>query len=444
MAEKNLKNFQYYADLYDAYTVEKCRRTEQLFNKPSKPVPEDSKLTKREKEGIERLARELMLHYEIGERYINRERQIREWMEADKKKDDLYESAQAPEDIRCLTCRNKLKPTFKELWSDSEKGDRVLFMYDCPNKCLPRRAFFSDGEEWRVKPTLCTQCNTPVKTETNDTGKKLITTDICSSCGYVETDEYEWSHKKDKDDFDPDFAKDRNRFCLSDEEGKKYQQEKWQLENLARISKEWEEEKKRREEKLEENPKGFHLDGVGYTCFICGQNTCEKEDNWYDQYGIKCLICQKAIYEGEIPATLASDKDSWYSKYDLKSCFNLTTQALRKWVKEGIIKSRIVSHYGNGTHTELFLIEDNKDFLPPKDMVKSQWIKNKIDGKEYQHPEPWYKFVDPFEHLKGYKIMDHMRLVPPEEVKAKEEEKKKKAEEKRIRREQKKANQPKI
>jgi hypothetical protein len=439
--EKHLKSHQYYSDLYDRGTVEDCRRIERICDKPT-PLPEDSKLSEKEARGVEAWAKKLYLRGTMGERYLKKSETIREWTDRDKKRDELLENAQPPEDIRCLTCRNRLSVTFKDLQSDEKKGDRVFFMFDCPNKCLPRRAFFSDGEEWRVKPTLCLHCSTELDKKMDDDGKKLVTTLTCPKCGYVEKEEYEWHSKKD-DDFDPDFAKDRDRFCMTAEEGAEYSDEKYRMEQLARLGKEFEEEQKRRDEKLKENPKGFHLDGVGYGCFICGDHTKEG-DNWYDEYGIKCLVCQKAIDNGEIPASLAKEKDSWYTRYDFEHYFNVTSPALRKWVKEGIVKSRTVSQYGKGVHTELFLIEDNKDFLPPKDMLKSQSVKTRgKDGKDYYHMEDWYKFVDPFEHLKGYRIMNHLRVVPPEEMKAREEEQKKKDEARRLRREQMKANRPK-
>lgn len=179
---------------------------------------------------------------------------------------------------------------------------------------------------------------------------------------------------------------------------------------MKKFMEEWDEEQKRRTEKLKENPKGFHLEGRGYTCAICHNGTLEG-DNWYDEYGIKCLVCQKAIDEGEIPAILAKDKDLWYTKYDIEHCFNVKGPALRSWVRKGIIKSRTISHYGKGSWYELFLIEDNEGFLPPKKLVESHSVHEKKDCKTWTRIEPWYKFVDPVEHLKGYKIMDYLRVV---------------------------------
>ncbi len=426
---KYLKSHQHYSDLYDRHTVEQCRRTEESSKNRETDPPESKKVTREQAVKIKSAALQWYLHVETGERYLNKATRIQEWMDADKKRDDLLENAQAPDDIRCLTCRSRLKPTYTHLWTELDKEDRVLFMYDCPNNCLPRRSFFSDGEELRSKPDLCPKCEMALKKEITDDGKKIITTLTCPKCKYTNTDEYVWTHKKE-DEVDENFATDRDRFCLTDEEGEKYRQEKFSLEQLGKLMEEFKETDNKRAEKLKENPKGFHLDGAGYTCFICGNSTPEG-DNWYNEYGIKCLVCQKAIDGGEIPASLAKDKDSWYSKWELGDRFNLESPTLRKWIKEGIIKARTVSNFGKGVHVELFLLEDNKKFLPPKKLVESQTVAEKKDGKTWHRMEPWYRFVDPFKYLKGYGIMKHMRVVPPEEVAAREAEEKRRWEEKR-------------
>lgn len=123
------------------------------------------------------------------------------------------------------------------------------------------------------------------------------------------------------------------------------------------------------------------------------------------------MICQKAIDRKEIPGSLAKNKDDWYSKYDLESRFCLKGSALKKFVKEGILKSRVVKSEGNRVHVELFLIKDNKDTLPPKKLTESHMVREDKDGTTWHHMEPWYRFVDPYEHLKGYKIMDYLRVV---------------------------------
>lgn len=181
--------------------------------------------------------------------------------------------------------------------------------------------------------------------------------------------------------------------------------------------------------KLEEFPKGFLLEG-GYSCIICKQGGNNCGGIWHDKYGHKCMTCQKAINRKEVPASIATKEDSWYSAYDLERCFNIKGPTLRNWVKQGILKPRTITNNGKGVHMQLFLIKDNKDTLPPKKMVKSQMVKETKDGQDWFHSEPWYRFVNPHEYLKEYKIMDYLRVIPPEEMKAREEAEKKKREEK--------------
>lgn len=166
----------------------------------------------------------------------------------------------------------------------------------------------------------------------------------------------------------------------------------------------------KRKLKLEENPRGFHLEGIGYTCFIC-RDSISNEETWYDKWGIKCLTCQKAIDTKIIPASTAKNENSWYSTYDLESRFNINRHAMCRFVKEGILKPRIVPNDCGRPHAYLFLMKDNKDVLPPKKLTQSELVKEaKEDGSEWFHLEPWYKFVDPFEHLKGYKIVDYLKF----------------------------------
>ena len=169
----------------------------------------------------------------------------------------------------------------------------------------------------------------------------------------------------------------------------------------------------KRKLRLKDSPKGFHLEGVGYTCFIC-KNSISNEETWYDKWGIKCLICQKAIDKKIIPASVAKNENSWYSKYDLESRFNIDRHAMKRFVKKGILKPRIVPNDSGRPHAYLFLIKDNKNTLPPKKLTESHMVAEEKDGKAWHHLEPWYKFVDPFEHLKGYKIMNYLKFTSKE------------------------------
>ena len=163
--------------------------------------------------------------------------------------------------------------------------------------------------------------------------------------------------------------------------------------------------------KLKEIPKGFHLEGNGYTCMICG-NYISNEETWYDKWGVKCLICQKAIDKRLIPGSIAKNKKNWYSVYDLEDRFNIDKYGMKQFIKAGILKPRIVPNNNGTPHVYIFLIKDNADTLPPKKLTESKLVKEvKEDGTEWFHSEPWYKFANPFEHLKGYKIMDYLQFT---------------------------------
>lgn len=170
-----------------------------------------------------------------------------------------------------------------------------------------------------------------------------------------------------------------------------------------------------RKKKLEENPKGFHLEGEGYSCFICGTSV-SNEQTWYDKHGIKCLTCQSAIDKKVIPASAASDKDGWYSTHDLEHSFFINRFGIRKLVKEGLLKPRIVPGAGGGIHCQLFLIKDHKDVLPPKELTKWPMVKVQKDGEDWYHSEPWFMHADVKELLKGYKILEYYGVLEEKHI----------------------------
>lgn len=241
---KYLKSKQEYIDLYDRLTVQDCRWREN-FHKNSKPSEE---LAEKVSEKFYRGVSDIALHYDLlyttVQWYEDKEKTITEWMDRDRRRDELYENAEAPENIRCLTCHSLISPSSKILFDGrDEKKDRVLFMYDCPNKCLPHRAFFDDGEEYKTSPHLCPKCSSVMKRENERLeDKKIITTETCTSCGHTETDEMVLTEKKEE--LDPDFEKDRQRFCLSGDLLTKSLEEKSQLEGMARFMDEWKEKEK--------------------------------------------------------------------------------------------------------------------------------------------------------------------------------------------------------
>lgn len=412
----HLKDRQEYLDRYDRFTVERCRRIDRSYNDDIDPKSlKDKKITKKEAKQVNKWAHDMQLYFEKGERYANRDKTVQEWMDADRKKDEMYESAEPPENVRCLTCRNRLTPIFKELMSNLDKEDRILFMFECPNKCLPRRAFYADGEEWRSKPDLCPHCDKPLVVTMKDDGKVSTTTYSCAKCKYKRSEDYTWRHKED--DYDENFATDRDKYCLTEEEGKEYLDAKWSLEGLTKITKEFQEEEKKKQERLKEEPNGFAVEGYGgSSCSLCGQYN-QDGDFWYDKWGVKCLVCQRAIDKKEIPGSLMKFRDSWYSNFDIQNRFNLKSPTIQKWIRQGILKARTISHYGKGTWSQVFLIKDNEDFLPPKKFTDSRGYSFVKDGKTWHTSAEWYKYADLRKKVEKYKIMNYIKVVEVEKEK---------------------------
>jgi len=246
----HLEPKQHYIDQYDKLTVERCRRLERTHKETSKEeikIPKGEKISKKEAERAHVMAHNLMMYFETGEAYVRKEPTIQKWMDRDRERDELLESAQAPEGIECLTCGSVMEVTYKHLhdWEEG-KPDRVLFMYDCPQGHLPRRTFFSDGEEWKHKRAVCPKCESELTREEKKKGDIITTTESCPSCDYINTTELDFSPKKEK--VDKNFVKDRERFCLSEKEGQKYIEAKGQLESIGQFMDELKEKEKHKKD----------------------------------------------------------------------------------------------------------------------------------------------------------------------------------------------------
>ena len=132
--------------------------------------------------------------------------------------------------------------------------------------------------------------------------------------------------------------------------------------------------------------------------------------------GIKCLTCQSAIDKKKIPGSIARSRDNRYSPYELEDRFGIKTATQRKWVKEGILKARIVPTENGRVHYYIFLIKDNKDFLPPKNLTAPQSVREEREDGTWHRSEPWYRFCNPHEHLKGYGIIEYLQFIEKEET----------------------------
>ncbi len=88
--------------------------------------------------------------------------------------------------------------------------------------------------------------------------------------------------------------------------------------------------------------------------------------------------------------------------------FNIKGSILKKYIKQGILKDRVIPGEEKKVQLQLFLIKDNESILPPKHFLESRTVKVLKDEHEYYTQEFWYEFIDQdrFEQLKRYRIMD--------------------------------------
>jgi len=242
---KYLKSKQEYIDRYDHITVDDCRRRAK-FHKDFTNI----------EDGIEKsmceMASDISLYFDLLYTtlnwYENKEKTISDWMGSDERRDSLLENTKAPENIRCLKCFSITIPNFKDIhdWS-KDKRERVLFMYDCPNGCLPRRALFDDGEEYHIKTDPCPKCNSGLQRKSDRVqNDKVITKETCLGCGYVNLIETKLSNENEEE-YDIDYAKDRELYCLTEEVAKKKREEKWSAERMSNLVKRWQEEDKEKD-----------------------------------------------------------------------------------------------------------------------------------------------------------------------------------------------------
>ena len=203
-----LKEDVYYSDLYDQQTVEECRRVEKRFAEAAVGTSAE--------QAWQTLLVKVELYFVRGECYADKSDTIMLWREKDRQRDRQLAQARPPRAIRCVACFSDMVCEEKDL-HDRDGNEQVLFYFICP-KCDSRRAFYEDGAEYRQK-SFCTQCQSEVKTEYQRTGKEINVVKTCPKCGKVETESLTIEKPPALDE---NYAADRGRFCMSEEEGREY------------------------------------------------------------------------------------------------------------------------------------------------------------------------------------------------------------------------------
>ena len=204
-----LKDEAHYIDLYDRQTVEECRAMERRFAEASAGTPAD--------QHWQTLLVKAALYFLRGERYARKTDTIMFWRESDRQRDRQLAQARPPRGIRCVTCFSDMVSEEKDL-HERDGGDQVLFFFICP-KCDSRRAFYEDGTEYRRKKILCSQCQSEANVEHQRAGGEVSIITTCPECGKVEAESLAAEKTVTQDEH---YAADRERFCMSEEEGREY------------------------------------------------------------------------------------------------------------------------------------------------------------------------------------------------------------------------------
>ena len=161
---------------------------------------------------------------------------------------------------------------------------------------------------------------------------------------------------------------------ISDEQGITYESEQEMkrqahaLVDFVDILITMDQEEKSRQKRLETEPSGYAMAGEGRSCSLCGRSVYESE-GWYDKWGFKCMNCQDAVNKKKIPGSLCRDYKHEKSISDLDLSFksNLHVQTIRKLIRQGKIKGRLIP---NGPY--MILRKDNPNILDVIDAEKAE------------------------------------------------------------------------
>lgn len=223
-----LKNEEYYIGRYDLRTIEEC--LDYYWSIKDRFIKDKdihfAKYTQEKFEQEMNKCLNLMLFTLKGQRYLHKKETIQEWMDKDRRMQELYDNTPAPSNVLCHACQSPAVVTHKDLHDPYEPTARMMFMFEC-TKCKKKQVLFEDGTEWKYDPPKCPKCKHALKAELKIKGEITTFISTCSNCGYKNKDVSD--HKKWKEEQETKERKDkallekyRAEFCLSDKDGQEY------------------------------------------------------------------------------------------------------------------------------------------------------------------------------------------------------------------------------
>jgi hypothetical protein len=218
-----LKERPHYEERYDRNTVERCRWHEQPHQMSDDAEGSSEKFTDQQKQWALDFATEWMLLQIVGERYLERDETINEWMESDRKRDETMERARIPL-LRCPLCGRAMECIYKHFNFDIDNTKRewIEFFLAC-KECKQSKTVFENGMEVPEKHSLCTKCKKVIETTTKKKRGKEYFVDTCKHCGHVEETPMASLEKEDPSQQEIErFEYDKRRFCLTTSQGDRY------------------------------------------------------------------------------------------------------------------------------------------------------------------------------------------------------------------------------
>lgn len=223
-----LKDKQHYVDRYDILTIEKILdhyysvRDGMLKEKDK----EFAKYSQKKFEEEINKCLNLLLYTMKEQSYQNKAKTIEEWMDGDRKMQELHDNTPPPSNIKCKKCKSLMTYLDKNLHNAYDSDAYMTFLFKC-EKCNKRQIVYSDGSEWKYDPPKCPKCKHELKTDIKFKGELSIFTSKCPKCGYKNKNvsdhaqfkrEQAAKEKKDKELLE----QYREKLCLSEKEGQEY------------------------------------------------------------------------------------------------------------------------------------------------------------------------------------------------------------------------------
>lgn len=154
-------------------------------------------------------------------------------------------------------------------------------------------------------------------------------------------------------------------------------------------------EDQRRKQRLKKEPDGFVLEG-SYTCHVC-QNTAFNRNHLYTKWGINCSECYAALKSGIIPSYVALHRESYFLDWQLQSDFEIHPQTIRKYVRQGVLKARIIPTADGGTYEHIFLRRENPALVSRYSPERKSYDRNRNKVSERRAREESKKLRAEFE-----------------------------------------------